>query len=84
MKPQFLTLSDFEKTKQHVRTLDISTSNYRNFSARKIKAFQQQQGVNFGKLQNFQFIKEKDHKNDNKLLIQNDNHHKLLIKKFDY
>ena len=32
---------NFEKTKQYVHTLDISTPNYRNFSARKIKAFEQ-------------------------------------------
>ena len=65
---------NFEKTKQHNHMLDIITPNYRNFSARKIKAFEQLQGANFDKLQNFQFIKEKDHKNDNKLLIENDNH----------
>ena len=74
MQPQFLALNDSEKTKQHVHTLDIRTPNYRNFSARKIKAFEQQQGANFDKLQNFQFNKEKDRKNDNKLLIENDNH----------
>ena len=41
LQSQFLTLNDFEKTKQHVHTLRISMPNYRNFFARKIKAFKQ-------------------------------------------
>ena len=40
LQSQFLTLNDFEETKQHIHhTLRISMRNYCNFFARKIKAF---------------------------------------------
>ena len=44
-----IAVYDFERTKQHGQTFHISMPNYRNFSARKIKAFKQQV-ANFDKL----------------------------------
>ena len=38
-------LNDFERAKQHIHMLRISMPNYRNFSARKIEAFEQQQAA---------------------------------------
>ena len=61
-----IAVFNFERIKQHVHSFHISMPNYCNFSACKIKAFEQQ-SANFDKLQNFQFTKEYDHKHDKQI-----------------